>query len=138
MDYKTICRKHYADRIRQKRDTDPELYRALRVQERVPQFVDKLAQEIAIVQHQMVLKRGKPFSEKQIQDVVYDMIDAFVFFFQQKARKAQMSDIERARLEAQANALNDIQQTLSGKPSGIYEEMGVKIHDSASEGQEKE
>jgi hypothetical protein len=125
--YAEDVRRYYIDAV-DKLDIPSDLRQALRANERVPQFVIKMAHEFKEAQ-EIRLRRGKPFfTQEQLKDVVYDYTKVFCKMLQTNYERMVENEHTRLAREAKASYKKDLENTINGKPTGEFE--GVFIEDN--------
>lgn len=100
---RALCRKIYQQRIADPALNIPnELRRSLAAHERVPVFIDRLAEELS----------GLHFSAKRetIEQAVRDMTDFFISSIKHVADVRAMSDMEKLLIKQKADEKKEIEQ----------------------------
>lgn len=98
----------------------------------VENYLILLTKEITKVQEHGIKKRGRPYAQKYIEDVVKDMTNIFIKRLKFEAQKMYESDIVRLERERKIQEQKDMDATVDGKPQGIFEEMGVVVNDKTA------
>lgn len=93
---------------------------------RLQTFLDNLDREIKQAQA-MLLRKGKTVKPETIKGFVYDLTDTFLNNLEMQARQMYESDNARLAREAKLQEHKDMESTIAGKPSGIFEEAGVLV-----------
>lgn len=114
MGMKQIVRLDYAECIQLMTNMPSELKRALRTSERVPVFVDRLADELTKAE-----SAGVKLSRERIKSTVYEMTEFFASNLKRSADKK--AAVEHDKLAAQLDA----------QGNGTDENLGVTIVDRA-------
>lgn len=133
MDYRPLARQIYQERVKTNHTIPESLRTALKAHERVPGFIDDLARRIQVCQDRRVKDKGRPFLEATIKATIRDCVDLFFKAVQMKADKMHQSDMSKILEQTKAQEIKDMEATIAGKPSGVFEEMGVKTNDSRDE-----
>lgn len=137
-----LCRKEYQFVVRTM-EMPEELRRALKSHERVPLFIDNLAREFGKLTFQA--------KKETIVQAVHDMTKLFIVGVRANAEAMQMSSLERARLEREAEKAERMKKdvetfdekgfahvlTESESCEEIRKELGLKteeLRDSVSTG----
>lgn len=110
-------RQYYHEAVRLA-DAPSDLKDALKSHERVPVFVDNLADQFRQIQE----KRLKPIEEKHIREIVYEMTDLFI-----ASVKAQAE--ERYQTQAQ-KTLRDLKFSEQQNPELHLKELGINEQSS--------
>lgn len=135
MQYFDLVKKTYQEAIALKQ-IPSDLRIALKFHERMPLMFKNLALELDKLQTGRILKKKKPFTEKIIKDVIYDMVDIFISGVELEAKSRYESDLAKAAAAAEAQKAKDIDATASGTVSGEYQEIfkegGVTATDDRS------
>lgn len=132
MDFHHNVKKWFRESVRTNPDIDPALRdKLLRGNHpQVQTLVQNLEREIKNAQAVLMQKRRKPADEKTVKGFVYDLTDLFCRGLQEKAKRMYESDLARLERERKEQEVKDMEATLAGKPSGIFEEGGVIADDS--------
>lgn len=135
MHYLELVKKTYQEAIALKQ-MPSDLRTALKSHERMPLMFKNLALELDKLQTSRILKKKKPFAEKIIKDVIYDMVDIFISGVELEAKSRYESDMAKLAAQAEAQKQKDLDATASGNVSGeyqeIFEEGGVVATDDRS------
>jgi hypothetical protein len=137
MHYKKLVLDSYQEAVRLHPTANSELKASLKAHERVPQFIDNMCKELDKVQTMAIAKRGKPYSEKHIKEIVYDMTNVFIMGVEEVARKRYESEARKYLEQRQAQERADLESSASGKLQGEYvdlvKEGGITLTDERSE-----
>lgn len=95
---------------------------ALRAHERVPGFLDRLVEQMAIAE----VKTAGKLKRETIKMAVYDMTRFFLTNFLRHAEQQAMSDMEKRRIRKEAEALEDFRQEFVEEDSSQELEHGTK------------
>lgn len=90
-DIRKLCREQYAARVAMRQDIPIELKRALKTNERVPKFVDNLAQQLNNPKIRADIKR------ETIIMAIHDLTDVFIANVKRLAEEKHLSVLERQR-----------------------------------------
>jgi hypothetical protein len=123
--YRDKVRKWYQESITLNQNIDSELKRALKVNERVPNFIDNLSVQFSKIQTMRAQKGKKPLKEKTLQTSTYEMIDWFIKGIKNDFDKRVESE---AKKTARAKALQyqkDLEASADGKLTGEFTELEV-------------
>lgn len=135
MHYLELVKKTYQEAIALKQ-MPSDLRTALKYHERMPLMFKNLALELDKLQTTRILKKKKPFAEKIIKDVIYDMVDIFISGVELEAKSRYESDMAKLAAQAEAQKAKDLDATASGNVSGEYQEIfkegGVTATDDRS------
>lgn len=129
-------KEYFLEAVRMNVNCDPALRDKLihGSHERVEGFLQRLNEQVRKARA-MLLKKGKIVKEETIKGFVYDLTDLFLKNMMTEARLRYESDLERVAREAKIQETKDMEATLAGKPSGIFEEAGVVIDDKTRQDQ---
>lgn len=122
MHYLELVKKTYQEAIALKQ-MPSDLRTALKYHERMPLMFKNLALELDKLQTSRILKKKKPFAEKIIKDVIYDMVDIFISGVELEAKSRYESDMAKLAAQAEAQKAKDLDATASGNVSGEYQEI---------------
>lgn len=128
MDYKKLVIQEYRRAVAESQTATPELKAALKTNDRVPAFIDRMSQELARAEHKLLIKRGKLPKLETLAWAVRSMTEAFLSYIEANVRDRRMSDAEAALRARKA------QETL--EPEKILAEMGVVTDDPGKETEE--
>lgn len=129
MFYLERVRSAYNEAVRLHPTATSDLKTALKTNERVPIFIDKLAVELQKLAN-FRDKRGKPpISDKHIKDVVYDMVDVFIKSLEAEAKMKYESDLDKRAREAEASNKREIERASRGEMTGDFADMGLTAVD---------
>lgn len=96
---------------------------------RLNTFITNLEREInAAVQVNMF--RGKANDLETVKGLVYDFTTMFLKNCEAEARRKHESDLARLARDAKSQEVKDMEKTLQGTPSGIFEEGGVVVDET--------
>ncbi len=119
-----IIREDFAEFIRVDPSVPEELRNSLRLTERVPKFVDNLAEQI----HQ-IEARGIKLDRAKLKMMVYSLSGMFVHMLKTKANQMQMSEIAKSALKKDLEG-DELTQKLDDQGNGdLTEELGIIITD---------
>ena len=121
--YLNLVKKTYQEAIALNPKINSDLRAALKSHERMPLLFKNLAIELEKVQADRVNKWKKPFPEKTLKALIYDMVDVFIMGVEMEVKKRYQSDMERIEEEAKIKAQKDLEATASGVISGDFEEI---------------
>ena len=121
--YLNLVKKTYQEAIALNPTINSDLRAALKSHERMPLLFKNLAIELEKVQADRVNKWKKPFPEKTLKALIYDMVDVFIMGVEMEVKKRYQSDMERIEEEAKIKAQKDLEATASGVISGDFEEI---------------
>lgn len=137
MHYKKLVIESYQEAVRLHPTANSELKAALKAHERVPLFVENMCKELDKVQAKAIAKRGRPYNEKHIKELVYDMTNLFINGVEEVARKRYESEAKKYLEQKQAQERADLEASASGKLQGEYvdlvKEGGITMTDERSE-----
>lgn len=123
MVYLKLVRETYKEAIALNPRINSDLRAALRAHERMPLFLQNLAKELEIVQADRVNKWKKPYTEKNIKDLIYDMVEVFISGVELEANARRESDIKKKMAEYKAQQQKDLDATAAGDISGDYQDI---------------
>lgn len=134
MDYHKKVRRWYREAVRLNRGADPALrdtlLNSLSPPPRVETLLTNLENQIKTIQAVRLSKGRKPVAQHVVKDMVFDFVNVFMANMETEAKLRYESDNARILREEKAQELKDMEATLAGKPSGIFEEGGVLIDES--------
>lgn len=97
---------------------------SLRMNERIPKFLDNLVGEISNVE-----QKGIILDRTKIKEIVYNMTELFVLLMKKKAEEMHMSDLAKAALKQELEG-DEIAQKLDAEGNAdLSDEMGIIIKD---------
>lgn len=120
--YRDLVRREYVIAVKQSKFATDELKRSLKTSERVPAFIDRLADELAKADVVMA-KRGKVAKLETVVFVIHNFVDQFLYGLEQNAQNRTMSSAEKNRLDKQ------LEEKL--EPEKLMRDMGVMTDDEA-------
>jgi len=125
MTLRDMVRADFAEFVKVDPAVPEDLRRALRTNERVPGFIDRLAQEL-----QQVEDNGIKLDRLKIKMVVYELTATFVGLLKHRANEMEMSDIAKSHarrvIQEQEEILNKFDKDGN---ADFTEEYGFKITD---------
>ncbi len=125
MFYARIVREAYNECVKLHPTASSELKHSLRSNERVPTFIDEVANEIEQVQ-KVFTARGQPLIEEPaIKGLVYDLTNMFILGIEKRAEAMHMSDAQKMLLKQQADYQRDL-ENMTGDFADILKE-GVEV-----------
>jgi hypothetical protein len=127
MSIREIVRADFEEFIRIDPSVPNGLRSSLKLKERVPSFVDRIAAEIIQVE-----VSGVKFTREDIKMMVYDLSRIFVHLLKTKAHEAEMSDLARAAMKNQIEGDEIIQKLDKDGNADLTDELGVIIKDKAT------
>lgn len=138
---KEQVRKYFFKAVKELPNLDPALRDALQRCENphfktsqsanVDRFVENLSHHIKHAQKVRMFKKGeRPHSVKILKETIYDMVGVFCFQLERNAKLLHESDLAKTAREKKIQEEKDMEKTLSGTPSGVFEEMGLKFDES--------
>lgn len=139
MDFQYQTREWFRKAVRNNPDIDPALKDKLLhgTHAQVETLIQNLNREIKNAQAILMQKRKKPADPKTVERFVYDLTDMFCKTIQEKAKRMYESDLAKSERERKAQEIKDMDATLAGKPSGIFEEGGVIAKEDRQEAKQK-
>lgn len=136
MYYKKFVRETYDEAIRLHPTINSELKIALKSNERVPAFIDYLADEIEIAQDAMIAKGAEKIKDETLKGLVYDLTNLFIQGLEKRANERMESDAMRLLRKAKEDYKKDLDESATGNLTGDFAELakdGLKIGDSSNE-----
>lgn len=132
----STTKEYFLEAVRMNVNSDPALRDKLLngYHPRVEGFITNLNNEIRKARLKLI-RKGKIITEQTVKGLVYDFTAMFMSNMETEARRRYESDLERVAREAQIQEHKDMDATLDGKPSGIFEEAGVQIDDQTRQDQ---
>lgn len=101
---------------------------------RLKTFIDNLTSEVKKAQATLIM-RGRTIKPQTVKGLVYDFTNVFLQNCQTEAKRKYESDMARIVREQKAQELKDMEKTLEGTPSGIFEEGGVLVDEETRKDQ---
>lgn len=126
MFYRKKVRDAYAECIRLHPTIGEDLRSALKVNERVPAFIDNLAIELEKVADLRRKQRKNNLTDEQIRETTYAMTDMFIMGLKNDVKRKHESDIERVKREQEELERAHLERTAAGEASGDYKDMGLE------------
>lgn len=123
MSLREYIKADYQEYLTLNRFTMPDgLYEALKCNERLPKFLEKLEEEIVVVDQRIGIDRI------QIKNIVYDMTAFFIKLVATRAQEQQMSQLEKSRLIAddKAKALISDEEAVAYKEELISRKLIIE------------
>lgn len=102
---------------------------------RVNRFLEDLDKKMKEAMDVFFTRKKRYPSQETMKGLVYDLTAVFVRNLEVQAERLHESDIKRAAREAAIQNKKDMDDTLNGKASGIFEEAGVIIDDETRQDQ---
>lgn len=118
--FRQLVRDQYAIAVEMSQYATPELKRSLKTSERVPAFVDRLAEELARADA-INRQRGVKVKKENIILLIHSMIDNWLFMLEENARQRRLSDIDRKAIETEMDE--------KWNPEKCIREMGIATDD---------
>lgn len=125
--YKERARKWYIEAINLNKNIDSDLKRALKVHDRVPNFIDNLSIEFSKVQTIRAREGKSPLSEKTLQSSTYDMVEWFIAGLKNDYDKRVESEAKKLAKAKAEQYQKDLEASADGKMSGEFQELDVKV-----------
>jgi hypothetical protein len=96
----------------------------------VEKFLDRMAHQL---QQDAIQNNRKGKMRKETDQIwsVREMAKVFVHMIEQEARKMYQKESEKLAEQRKLQERIDMEATLSGKPQGVFEEMGLTIEDKS-------
>lgn len=98
--------------------------------DRLERFYDSVSYHLEQAQMKYMRSKGKFFKPQTISSTVYDLAVVFVSGLETMAKKMYETEAKKALAERRKQDILDMESTLQGKASGIFEEAGIIIDDS--------
>ena len=136
MEYHSKVKGWFFEAVRTKIDIDPELRDLLlnRTNPKIENFLNHLDQQVKGAQAKL-LRKGKSVKPDTIKGFIFELTDFFIKNLETEAKRRHESDLARLAREAKEQEIKDMESTLAGKPSGIFEEAGVLIDETSRQDQ---
>ena len=96
----------------------------------VDTFVENMTREIQKAHAVKIKKAGRPFKQTHVNELLVEMIALFCWQLETEANRRHESDLAKTVRDREQQEIKDMDNTLDGKPSGIFEEMGVIVNES--------
>lgn len=104
-----------------------EMKRALKDSPHVRTLMKNLAFQFRNAQDLQIKRRGKRFKEKTIINGMEDVIELFIKGVEGHATRRQESEIAAYQREHADDETKEMQSTLEGNSTGVFEDMGLII-----------
>lgn len=141
MDFVNLTRQWFYEAVRMDVKCDPELRDVLLRGENKPgthpkveEFLGNLDRQIKRAQDKLWKKR-KVVKPETVKGLVYDFAGMFLRNMEEAAKRQYESDIARIVRETKIQEHKDMEATLEGRPSGIFEEAGVIVDETTRKDQ---
>lgn len=121
--YKAMVRREYAIAVAQSKYATDELRRALKTSERVPAFIDRLADQLVQVDI-LLAKRGKVVKLQTMISLIHDLTDQFLYNCERHAEQRTWSQAKKNQLQA------DLDEKIH--PEKLMRDMGVMTDDETA------
>lgn len=118
MDYNKLVQQEYRKAVAESKVASPELKASLRTSDRVPQFLSRMALELAKAEAVVFQRRGKPLKLETIKWGIRGMTEQFLANVEAQAQARMTSPLEASRLKAELD--------LKMEPEKYLREMGVQ------------
>lgn len=132
MYYKKFVRETYDEAIRLHPTINSELRLALKSNERVPAFVDYLADEIAHAQDVMLSTGREKIKDETIKGLVYDLTNLFIQGVEKQAKERMESDAQKMLRKQAEDYKRDLEESSQGNLKGDFADLmkeGVEFKD---------
>lgn len=132
-----MVKKRVEDRLASKKDLRSEVLEAIHNSDQYRNFITGLTNQL-IKSAMLVARRGKvkKLSDSTINSTIDDFTDHFVASFKYDAELRNESDLDRIAREQKVQDYKDMEKTLDGESSGVFEELGVEIVDKSEDQEE--
>lgn len=141
MDFVNLTRAWFYEAVKMDPKCDSELRDVLlrgehqrNLHPKVEKFLENLDVQIKRAQDKLWKKR-KVVKPETVKGLVYDFTGIFLRNMEAAAKKQYESDIARIERETKIQEHKDMEATLAGKPSGIFEEAGVIVDETTRKDQ---
>lgn len=104
-----------------------EMKHSLKKSNYLDQYIKRLSGELQRAQHLQIERRGKRFKPDTIKSMCAEFTEVFLTGIENAAERKRESEIEKYRRVHAADEVKDMQSTLEGKSSGVFEDMGLVI-----------
>jgi hypothetical protein len=131
MFYKKLVREAYNEAVKLHPTANQELKHSLNSNERVPKFIDDIANEIAKVQDVMIAKGADKIKDETIKGLVYDMTNMFIQSVEKRAEFMHMSEAQKMLIKQKQDYQKDL-ETMGGDIGDIIKEGGVQFVEDRS------
>ncbi len=122
--FKELVRREYAKAVVASPYASEELKRSLKVSERVPNFVDRLSEQLGRADF-ILAKRGKVVKQETIIGFIHDMTNQWLHLLEKNAEQRKLSDIARSAIAKEVDEKLNPEKTLA--------DMGVMTDDEVQE-----
>lgn len=124
MSFKEMIRADFEEFIRIDPSVPDGLRNSLRLTERVPAFIDKLAGEFMEAE-----RAGIKFDRHKIKSTVYSLTATFVHLLKTKAQEMEMSDAAKSALKTEIEGDEIAKKFDDQGNADLSEELGIIITD---------
>lgn len=104
-----------------------EMKRSLKRSEHVRKLIGNLTIQMKAASDLQLRRRGKRFKTKTIVDTVGDFTELFIKGFEGHVERRRESEMQKYIRNHADDDQKDMQKTLEGKSTGIFEDMGLVI-----------
>jgi hypothetical protein len=109
-----------------KADVPEELKKSLKHSERTPHFIRGVADELTKAERHLLLKKNKKLKLKTIIGAIEDLTKGFLANIEVMADRKRESLMEKLKREEAIRYQEDLQKTVDGKASGVFEDLDIK------------
>jgi len=134
-----MVQKRVEARLESIKDLEGEILEAIKNGDQYRNFLDGLTNKL-IKAAALVARRGKikKLSDSTINTTIDDFTDHFVQAFKHDQLLRNETESQRLAREQKIQDKKDLEKTLDGDVSGVYQELGVEIVDRTEDLEEEE
>lgn len=119
-------------------DIRAEILEAVRLGDKFRNMIDGLTNELQKAALIVEKRRGKPLKLSSIEMTIDDFTNVLINSVQKEGIIRTESDLDRRIREKKVQDQQDIENTIEGNSTGVYEELGVEIETDREESKEED
>jgi hypothetical protein len=128
-----FVKKRATARLKSRTDVGAEILEAVRTGDKFRNMIDGLTNELQKAARIVETRRGKPLKVSSLELTIDDFTDVLINSVKNEGIIRTESDLDRRIREKKVQDQKDIENTIEGNSTGVYEELGVEVEDNRDE-----
>lgn len=95
--------------------------------DRFPNMIIGLTQQLQEASKIVDERRGYPLKKETILTTVDEFVEALIFSIRHDGEQSVKSDLAKRTERKEREHIEDMENTIAGNPTGVYEELGVEF-----------